>query len=416
MQFGTAVLIGILLVKGGMPTGMVSVYEALMFLASLFCFFWVVGGQNALLQLYPKLDEQAKGQAIAQSFVLFSIAGLLSGGLLYLVRTAVAQELTQFEELPHLPLLALFVALNSPSFLLQIIYLLLKDYRSIVIYGAVSFSLQLLVVVLPIWLGGSLQHAMIGLVGWACFKYAWTALLVARHGRWKGEAVFLRRYLPLVLPLLLFALVGKGTEYVSGLVVGALFEDDSSFAVFRYGARESPLAVLMMGALATSLTLEMAENTQQGLQRIKSATRRLSHWLYPVSMAGMLAAPFVFPLVFSPDFKDSARIFNIFTLLLASRILLPQVVTMGHGKNYVLTLCAVAELLVLTVLSFWWGRLFGLEGVAYAAVASFMVDRAILLYYNWKVLHVPPKEYVDWKSYALYNSLLVLCFLVSLQY
>ena len=223
------------------------------------------------------------------------------------------------------------------------------------------------------------------------------------------------KYLPLALPLLLFAAIGKGSEYVSGLAVSMLFEDEKAFAVFRYGARELPLAVLMVGALVTALTPELIENQALGLERIKAQTRKLSHWLYPLSMASMLAAPLLFPLFFNEDFKASAIIFNIFTLLLASRILLPQVVTMAAGKNYVLTLSALAELAVLVVLSFWWGRSFGLVGIAWAAVAAFMVDRILLIWYNWRVLKISPAAYIDWKYWAGYNLLMVAVFWVSMQ-
>lgn len=72
MQFGTAILIGILLAKSGLTTGQISIYEALLFVASMYCFFWIVGGQNALLQLYPKLKEEQKQKAIFNVFLLFS--------------------------------------------------------------------------------------------------------------------------------------------------------------------------------------------------------------------------------------------------------------------------------------------------------------------------------------------------------
>ena len=96
LQFGTAILIGILLVKAGLPTSLVSVYEALMFLSSLFCFFWVAGGQNALLQLFAKLDEPTQKRAIFNVFLLFTGAGLLAGGLLFLFQKPVGQHLTNF--------------------------------------------------------------------------------------------------------------------------------------------------------------------------------------------------------------------------------------------------------------------------------------------------------------------------------
>lgn len=415
LQFGTAILIGILLAKSGLPTGLISVYEALMFIASLFVFFWVVGGQNTILQLYPKLGEETRPRALFTVFLLFTLAGLASGGVLFLSKNIVAQRLTNFTELPYLDLLALFLVFNSPTFLIQIFYLLLKKFREIVVFGVVSFGLQLTVVVAPIYLGRSLREVMIGLVGWAIFKFAWGIVLLARHARWQWDPVFLKMYLPLVLPLMLLAFVGKGSEYVSGLIVTSLFEDEKAFAVFRYGARELPLAVLMVSALATSLIPEVSADPAAGLRRVRETTRRLSHLLFPLSMASMLVAPLLFPVIFNPDFKASATVFNIFTLLLASRILLPQVVAMGHGKNYVLTLSALVELAVLAALSWWWGQAFGLQGVAYAAAASYFVNRVLLIWYNWKVLGIPPGQYVAWRTYTGYTVLLAVVFLISLQ-
>jgi O-antigen/teichoic acid export membrane protein len=415
LQFGTAILIGILLVKAGLPTAGVSVYESWMFIASLFCFFWVAGGQNALLQLYAKLDEATQRRAIFNVFLLFLLIGLMAGGLLLLSQGIVSQKLTNFDELPFINLLALYLALNSPSFLLQIFFLLLKKYSQLVWYGAVSFGLQLLLVVVPIALGFSLRESMVGLLVWALVKLVWSLIVVLNHAELRFDAAFFKKYAHLAMPLLVFSAIGKGSEYVSGLAVSNLFTDEKVFAIFRYGAREMPLAVLMVGALATALIPEMAENQALGLELVKSKTKKLSHWLYPISMVTMLAAPLLFPIFFNQDFKVSARIFNIFTLLLASRILLPQVVAMGAGKNKILITSALAELIVLTVLSFWWGRVFGLEGIAWAAVVAFMVDRVILLGYNWRVLNIRPSAYVDWKTWAAYNLLLFATFLISSQ-
>ena len=386
-----------------------------MFIASLFCFFWVVGGQSTLLQLFPKLDDMEKKAALFNVFLLFTLAGAISGGVLFFTQNIVAERLTNFSELPWLSLLAIFLAFNSPTFLIQIYYLLLKKYRAIVTFGVVSFGLQLAVVILPVYLGMTLREVMYGLVVWAVFKFIWAIVLLARHARWQWDGRFVRMYLPLTVPLLLFAFIGKGSEYVSGLIVTTLFEDDKAFAVFRYGAREFPLAVLMVSALSTSLLPEVSENLATGLQRIKDTTRRLSHWLYPLSMASMLAAPLLFPVIFNPDFKESARIFNIFTLLLSSRILLPQVVAMSQQKNYILTFSVLVELAVLAALSWWWGSLFGLEGVAFAAVAAFIVDRLILIWYNWRVLNIPPDKYMDWRNYLVYNVLLIAVFIIASQ-
>lgn len=415
LQFGTAVLIGILLAKSGLPTGMISVYETLIFIGSLCCFFWIVAGQNTLLQLFPTLGEVQKQRALFNVFLLFTIVAGATGGLLFLTKNIIAQRLTNFAELPYLDWLALFLVFNSPTFLLQIFYLLLKRYRAIVVFGIVSFSLQIMVVVLPVFLGYTLRETMVGLVAWAALKFAWCVFELVRFGKWQLDLKFWRLYLPLVLPLLLFSFIGKGSEYISGLLVTTLFEDEKAFAVFRYGAREFPLGVLMLGALATSLIAETSENLDAGLARIKETTRKLSHWLFPLSMLSMLASPLLFPIIFNPDFKDSARIFNIFTLMLSSRVLLTQVVQMSRRKNYFLSLSAFVEVALLGILGWWLGGLFGPEGVAFGAVIAYLLGKILGVWYNWQVLKISLWHYLDWKTYAVYNVLLVLCFLVSRQ-
>ncbi|MFQ5447269.1 MAG: lipopolysaccharide biosynthesis protein, partial [Saprospiraceae bacterium] len=326
LQFGTAVLIGVFLAKSGLSLEQISMYEAWMFIGSLFSFFWVAGGQSALLQLFPKLDGESRPTALFNVFLLFSVAGFVAGGALFASQHFVAGRLTNFQEIPHLDLLALYIVFNCPALLIHIYYLLIKKYALILRFAVVGFGLQLAVVVVPIYLGYGLSEVMTGLVAWAALKYAWALMVVYRHTCWQFDGRFLKKYALLTLPLVLLALIGKGTDYVSGLVVTNLFEDEKSFAIFRYGAREFPLAVLMVGALTTSLIPEAAENLAAGLQRIKTITRRLSHWLFPLSMLSMLASPILFPVVFNEGFKESARVFNIFTLLLTSRILLPNVV------------------------------------------------------------------------------------------
>lgn len=415
LQFGTLILIGILLAQLGLPTELISVYEALMFIASLFIFFWAASGQNALLQLFPQLSEVEKKKSLFNTWVVFSFLGILMGGLLYFFKNIIATKFNSFEDLPYLDLLSLYLVFFSPSYLVHIYYLLLKKYRSIVFFGAVVYGLQLMAVVLPIYFGYSLRESIIGLIFLAVVRYLWGVGILIKHANWKLDIDFLKKYFPLFLPLMLLAFIGKGSEYVSGILVTTIFEDEKLFAIFRYGAREFPIAVLLVGGLATSLLPEVSDNIENGLVRIKEKTKELSRWLYPLSVVSMLLSPILFPVVFNPDFKDSAWVFNIFTLLLASRILLPQVVVMAHKKNQVLNFSAMLEFLVLVALSWWWGNEYGLNGIAWAAVVSFALERVVLVFYLWKWLKIAPKKYIDIPSYLGWNLLLFIGFFISMN-
>lgn len=414
MQFGAAILTGALLAKSGLPTAWISLYEGLVFLSALACFFWVAGGQNALLQLYPAWEDPGEREsALFSAALLFLLAGIGTALLTYGFRHALAGMVAGGDALPLMDLIALYLALNAPTFLIHILYLLLGRYRSIVLFGAVSYGLQLVLVLVPVLAGLGLRAVWWSMTAWAALKCCWGVAVVVRHTRCRWNGRFVRRLAPLALPLMLFSLIGKGTEYASGLMVATLFEDEKAFAIFRYGAREFPLAVLLATSLAASLLPAVSADPEGGLVRIREQTRRLSHWLFPLGMASMLASPLLFPLVFNPDFKASALLFNIFTLLLSGRILMPQVVAMSRRHNLVLTFSALLELLTLLSLGWWWGRLFGLPGIAFAAVAAFLVDRLLLFWYNWKVLGIAPHRYTDWRTYLLYNALLLAAFFVS---
>lgn len=416
MQYGTSALIAILLAKSSWGLEQIAIYEALMFLGALYSYFWLVGGSTAILQLFPRLDSEQGRRALFNTFCLFCIAGLLTGAAIYLSADHLIGSVTRFDHLPHVQLLAVYIALNCPSALLHLYYLLLGRYRSILIFGFTGFSLQLLAVGLPVLFDCPLSMVLKALCVWAAFKLVWTLSVVWRHTELRLDGSFIRRYVWLSLPLMLIAFVGKGIEYVSTFLVTVLNEEETAFAIYRYGARELPLGLILLSSLGTALLPVASRNMDEGLRALRTRTRNLSHWLFPVSIAMTLASPILFPLVFSPAFKESAFVFNTLGLYLICRIPMPHVVTMAAGHNYAATANAVLEFLLVGLFSYLLGRWFGLVGIAMGTVLAFLCDRIALISYNWKVLGIPPSRYVDFKTYVPYSLLLVAAYLIAFSY
>mgnify|MGYP000577689728 CR=1 FL=1 len=158
---------------------------------------------------------------------------------------------------------------------------------------------------------------------------------MSKVGELKTDFTLLEPYLILAFPLILHVLIVSSVEYVDGLIVTSHFED-GTFAIFRYGAKELPLTLLLIGAIVMALIPQVSEDLKSGLQQIKIETPKLSKWLFPLSAFLILVSPYLFPLVFNPEFAESAEVFNIYLLIISSRILLPQVVLIAHKKNYFL--------------------------------------------------------------------------------
>jgi len=100
-------------------------------------------------------------------------------------------------------------------------------------------------------------------------------------------------------------------------------------------------------------------------------------------------------------------------LIISSRILLPQVIILAKQHNYILVLSAIIEVLVNLGLSIYWVQDYGLEGIAFATVCAYFVNKIILITYNFIQFHIPIWDYLHWKNYIFYNLSLIVCFWLS---
>jgi O-antigen/teichoic acid export membrane protein len=239
---------------------------------------------------------------------------------------------------------------------------------------------------------------------------------MAKESKFNLDFKLQKAFLLFSIPLMLHMFLGSGMEYIDGFLVTSQFEDPALFAKFRYGARELPLATILVGALTSAMIPEAVENMGATLIQVKERTKKLGHFLFPVSMILLLISPLLFPLVYSDDFKLSARIFNIYLLVLSSRILLPQIIIFGKQHNFILVWSALLELIVNIVLSILFIQYFGILGIAYATVIAYMVNKLIMIVYNYRTFNISPKAYLHLPSYFLYNAMLLICFVISLNY
>lgn len=414
MRFGATFLIGVLLAKSGIPTGEISLYETWLFFGNILTFFWLGGGHNALVSLYPRLHSpEARGTVMFQAFVLFTLLSLLAAGLLLSLGGWIGPRFAHSGQVPYVWLLCIFVVGNVPSQLVQLFYLLEERSGAILYYGMASFGLQVVAVLAPVWAGYGIRGALVSLAVWAALKWIWLLMLVVRQGRWKWERTIFRQYLWAMLPLTLHVLLGNSVEYTDGLIVAGFFEDEKQFALFRFGARELPITMLLVGGIVTGLIPVTTRDQEKGLEEIRRRTARLSDWLFPLSGVLMFLSPVLFPLVYNDDFAISAQVFNIYLLILSSRILLPQVLVISRQKNFFLVANALFELGLNVGLSLWWVRSWGLEGIAMASVVAFLVNKMVLIAFNAAVLKVGPSAYIPLQRWTLYTAGLFLCYLMA---
>jgi len=78
--------------------------------------------------------------------------------------------------------------------------------------------------------------------------------------------------------------------------------------VFRYGAKEFPLVLMLANGLNAALLSEFStrEKMKESIEKIRVKSKSLMHFLFPATMVMMLIARWLYPIMFRQDFERSS--------------------------------------------------------------------------------------------------------------
>jgi O-antigen/teichoic acid export membrane protein len=406
------ILISIILVKSGYDTEKVSHYERFIFLANLFSFFWVMGIKNAALAYFPKLKGPEINTFFTQTFLLLQLTGLFFGILLFFLSPTPFLGTDDFSEIPSRFLLSAYLIFYAPTVLIEVFYILKEKATELLTYGTVIHGLQIVLLGVAALRGADIAQLFQLLLLWMLIKWTFTLYLIKKNSRNRIVGQRIKKFILFSLPLIGHLFLSNGMEFIDGILVNRFF-DPGDFAVFRYGARELPFILIMVGALSSS-TIPMAViSMRKSSTTLKKHSKRLMHLFYPLAIVLMFISPYLFQYFYSEEYLESATIFNIYLLILASRILLPEVFLYGKHKNQLLMWISMAELLTNLGLSLLLLPKFGLPGIAAATVIAYALSKIAMLLYLKTRYGIRPNEYIHLKEYTFYTLLLFLAFFIQ---
>ncbi len=403
MRFGAFFLTGILFAKLGLGAYSIGLYESLLFLGSLLSFFWLSGFTQSLLVHYRPAEKSSE----------FFNAFLVLLGCSVLVFVAFRLLVTPFSFLANNPEIlayygtfSFYVVLIGPVYLVEYILLLKEKAKSLVAYGVFSFGTQLAFITLPILMGYGLEEAIIGLTLSAALRFLVLVGLLLKYAEFRLNPDFLVSFIRTAAPLIVGALFAGSAEYFDGLIVSHYF-DEKAFAVFRYGAKEFPLVLLLASAFSNGMVPKVSQNLTAGLSEIRQGSVRMMHAFFPISVGLMLVSGWLYPQLFSAEFAQSAAVFNVYLLLVISRVVFPQTLLIGLRHAKAIMMVSIIELLLNISLSLLFVQWFGLVGVAYATVLAFAVEKLMLMGILYRKEGISPVSYWPWKEHLAYSVVMM---------
>lgn len=402
------ILIGVVFTKTALSQTEIGNYETFVFIAGSVSFFWLNGLLKALLPLSAKKEKTN----IFSAFIVVQTLSIVAALLLYLLQPLFSDYLLNDKEIPEIGLLILFIVFGVPANLVEYYYLIKKRNGAIVLYASFSFLLQFLLVVIPPVLGYNIEIALIGLVVASILRYIWLWIVFVFHSEIYVSKVFVKEHLKLGGPLVAATFLSGSAQFIDGFIVTSKFNEET-FAVFRYGARELPLAMLLANALSNAMLPAFAqkENLMQNLKQLKSSVTRLMHFLFPLTAVLMLISHSVFPVVFNAQFEKSATIFNIYLLLVISRLLMPQTLLNGLKITRPIMYAAFLELVLNVSLSLILVQFLGIAGIAYATVAAYLFEKIYLAIVVKKRLNVVFSDCAPATIFTLYSVGIIVIFI-----
>jgi Polysaccharide biosynthesis C-terminal domain len=414
MRQGAAILTSIGLAKSGLGLGEIGTWEQLLFIGSTCTFFWIIGLLHSMLPIYPKLDENERKSLIFNAFCIFNLLAFCLFLILFFCKKWVTPLLSGRAEIPFFELFSIWLCWSIPSFLVEHFYLLKENGRAIFWWGVFGFGGQVACVLVPIFFGFGLRESILSLIFLSVIRWIWTLLLTIRWGAITWHKSLIINYLRQSWPLVLNQLAGNFILLFDAWLVGWWFKNEAIFAIFRYGAREFPLALALSTGLATAMIPLIAAEKWGGLAELRRRNLRVMHLVFPAVILLILNSKSLFGVVFNPDFAESAPIFNVFLLTTASRLLMTYSPMMAFGESRMIFKITLVEIFVKISTSFLFIKFWGLPGLAFSTVLAFSIEKGLQALFLRKKHGISLFQIVDLKWFLGYSAGMILAFLIAL--
>lgn len=419
LRFISFLIISIILSKSHLSIARIGDFEIMLFIASIASFFWMTGLIQSFLSLYNNNkifkstnEDQKKSPEIFNAFIIICLFSLLFVLVGILVRNNL-YVYSDIKKVPYFNLLIIYFLLSNPAHLVEYIFVLKNKSTDILYYAFITYSLQVLLVGIPILLGYDIKHAFWGLIVVSVLRVLMLVKLLIKYAEFKISIPFLKAHLTLSYPLIISVLLSGSAQYIDGLIV-ARFSGPGAFAYFRYGAKELPFVVMLASGLHNAMipVFSKTKNLEEVLLSLKRRTRRLVNSLFPLTIGILLIANPLYITLFNQHFRRGADVFMMYLLLIISRLIFPQTILIGLKKTNVVLWASMLSIVLNTLLSIYLIHHYEIVGVALATVIVFLIEKAALVSYIYYELGIHPTKYIPLRLHLFYTIVLITIFVL----
>lgn len=408
IRFLSTILMSIIVVRSGLPISELGNFELFLFVFYILSFSWSAGLLNAFFSYKSKLGSDWAKKLPGNFLALYFIFTIVFGSIVLCFQNIILPLITSEKVVPNMHLMFWYMLVTAPTIVIEGLHYLEGNIKRLLNYSVLTNLLLIISFLNVAIFVPSVTNFLYILLGISSIKVVYLVIYYTKKKYWNLDKAIISNFFLYAIPVIGMLILGHAMEVVDGLFAAHFFSKDQ-FPIFRYGAKEIPFSTVLFSSLSMAMIPFMNQNN--GLSELKRKTLLFMHYLFPISYALMIFSPFLFEYFYGKAFLPSSEIFNIYLLIITSRVILPQTLIMAKHQYPILLMSSVIELIVNIVLSIYWVQKYGLNGLAMATVIAFLTQKIILVIYNKIVNQVNIQSYVPLRWYLIYSFCLVALFI-----
>lgn len=405
-RFGALLVVSIILSKSQLSTAYIGIYETMLLITGTLSFFWINGTTHTFLSRFKK--SSTPEQEIQSLFGAVTLLSLIIGLLLFVTRRIWADIYAIDLQLSVSLLFIVYFVCNNFSFLADYILLARENGKGLMLLSLFQFIFQVAAIAVPAFLYHDLTSVLLGAIVFVATKALISLYIIAGDTGLRFSMRQVRQFLTHAYPLMISFFLGGISIYVDGLIINRYF-DKQTFAVYQYGAREFPISLLLANAFSAAMVVHISAHLTD-YQTVKDGTQKLIRRMFPLVLILMGISYWAYPLVYNPQFQESYLFFNIYLLLIASRLVFPHSILLGMGHSKLIMQASIVEFFMNIIVSMFLLQWIGISGVAYGTVVAHITNKIILMY-QLRKKGVALSAYIPVRLLSIYTVLLLAVFI-----
>lgn len=392
------IIISILIVSSGISMSDIGMFEIWLFSIAMFSQFWIAGFKDAMVSNYNNLPDERREDWIFNCVLAHLLAGTACAILFWFFYPFIdkGQESAESYNIRFTGMM--YLIFYATAHLPEHIMLVRNQAKLLTKYTIFSFILFLILFILYYFFFSYIYFMITGLIVVAMIKSA--VLFFLLRGTLSVRFKEIKYFITFSMPFILISVLGYGMEMVDGFMV-VYFFDETAFPVYKYGAREIPLSSLLMNSLSVAMIPVLAAENK--VSELFLQVKKYMHILFPFSVALVWISKPAYIFFYNESFSDSALIFNLYLLVIGSRVLLTHSVLLATGHQKWVLISGAFELVLNIILSLWWVNIWGLFGLVSATVVAFYFQKFIMLFAMRRYLKLTLSDIVPVKWWLFYQ-------------